>query len=78
MQVSGFPGAPGNLGRVPNTLLDLSAASFGSDPAARTISVGNAILRMTAEGAASLNMLYGTDFKAGDPLGAFSFTAQTQ
>jgi hypothetical protein len=78
MEVTGFPGAPGNVGRVPNALLDLSAASFGSDPAARTISVGNAIMRMTAEGATSLNTLYGTEFKAGDPLGTVSFTTQAQ
>jgi hypothetical protein len=78
LEVTGFPGAPGNLGRVPNALLDLSAASAGSDPAARTISIASAIMRMTAEGAASLNGLYGTDFKAGDPLGSLSFTAQAQ
>ncbi|HEX8689743.1 MAG TPA: hypothetical protein VF729_05825 [Solirubrobacterales bacterium] len=78
LEVTGFPGAPGKLGRVPNALLDLSAASVGSDPAARTVSVANAILRMSAEGAASLNQLYGTDFKAGDPLGSLSFTAQAQ
>lgn len=78
LEVAGFPGAPGNLGRAPSSLLDLSAASFGSDPAARTISVANAVMRMTAEGAAGINALYGTDFKAGDPLGSISFTAQAQ
>jgi hypothetical protein len=78
LEVTGFPGAPGNIGRAPNALLDLSAASFGSDPTARTISVGNAIMRMTAEGATSFNTLYGTEFKAGDPLGSVSFTAQAQ
>jgi hypothetical protein len=78
LEVTGFPGAPGNVGRAPNSLLDLSAASFAADPAARTISVGNAIMRMTAEGAASFNSLYGTEFKAGDPLGSVSFTAQAQ
>lgn len=77
-EVTGFPGAPGNLGRVPNALLDLSAATVGSDPPARTISVANAIMRMTAEGAAGFNSLYGTEFKAGDPLGSLSFTAQAQ
>lgn len=76
--VTGFPGAPGNIGRAPNALLDLSAASFGADPAARTISVANAVMRMTAEGATSFNTLYGTDFKAGDPLGSIFFTAQAQ
>ncbi len=78
LEVTGFPGAPGNVGRAPNSLLDLSAASFGADPAARTISVANAVMRMTAEGAASLNTLYGTEFKAGDSLGSVSFTAQAQ
>jgi len=78
VEVTGFPEAPGKLGRVPNALLDLSAATVGSDPAARTVSVANAVLRMSAEGAATLNALYGTDFKAGDPLGSISFTAQAQ
>jgi hypothetical protein len=78
LELTGFPGAPGAVGRAPNSLLDLSGASFGSDPAARTISVANAVMRMTAEGAASLNTLYGTEFKAGDPVGSISFTAQAQ
>lgn len=78
LEVTGFPGAPGKLGRVPNALVDLSAASVGADPSARTVSVANAVMRMSAEGAASLNQLYGTDFKAGDPLGSLSFTAQAQ
>jgi hypothetical protein len=78
VEVTGFPEAPGKLGRVPNALLDLSAATVGSDPAARTVSVANAILRMSAEGATALNTLYGTEFKAGDPLGSISFTAQAQ
>jgi hypothetical protein len=78
LEATGFPGAPGKLGRVPNALLDLSAASVGSDAAARTVSVANAVMRMSAEGAASLNSLYGTEFKAGDPLATISFTAQAQ
>jgi hypothetical protein len=78
VEVTGFPEAPGKLGRVPHALVDLSAATIASDPAARTIAVGNAVLRMSASGAASLNATYGTEFKEGDPIGTLGFTAQAE
>lgn len=77
----------GNLGRA--SIADLVIGSVAIDPATRTVSVTNAAATLQAVTAETLNSVFikplegtfGPDdvqFAAGDPLGVFSFTAQTQ
>lgn len=81
----------GALGRVSIADLDLTAASVSADPAARTISIANASATLQAVTAETLNEVFinglekasplfagQTKFAAGDPLGTFSVTVQTQ
>ncbi len=81
----------GNLGRASIADLNLAGATITSDPAARTISVTGASATLQAVTAETLNQVFieglekanpmfvGQEkFAAGDPLGTFSFTAQTE
>lgn len=76
----------GNLGRASIADIQLTGATITSDPATRTVSVQNASATLQAVTAETLNAVFvepiegkgkGT-FAGGDPLGSFSFTAQTQ
>jgi hypothetical protein len=76
----------GNTGRASIADLDLSGATIVSDPANRTVSVQNATATLQAITAEVLNSVFVEPiegkgkgvFAGGDPLGTFSFTAQTQ
>lgn len=79
----------GNLGRASIADIQLTGATITSDPAARTVSVQNATATLQAVTAETLNAVFidpiekatmeqQEKFAAGDPLGTFSFTAQTQ
>jgi hypothetical protein len=79
----------GNLGRASIADVNLTGATVTSDPAAHTVSVQGATATLQAVTAETLNQVFITPiekatatpqakFAAGDPLGLFSFTAQTQ
>jgi hypothetical protein len=79
----------GNLGRASIADISLTGATITSDPATHVISVQNASATLQAVTAETLNSVFITPiekalgapqekFAAGDPLGVFSFTAQTQ
>lgn len=79
----------GNLGRSSIANISLTGATIKSDPLARTVSVENASATLQAVTAETLNSVFVGPFEAatktsaehfaeGDPLGTFSFTAQTQ
>jgi len=81
----------GNLGRTSIADINLTGATITSDPTAHTVSVQNASATLQAVTAATLNAVFieglekanpafaGQEkFAGGDPLGTFSFTAQTQ
>ncbi len=84
VDVEPVPTFPGKLGRVTIANLSLAGAAISSNPAARTVTVDNAAATMQAGIAETLNEVFakpqgkGNVFKAGDPLGALSFTAQAQ
>jgi hypothetical protein len=76
----------GPLGRVSIADIQLTGATVVADPVARTVTVLNGTATLQAVTASTLNAVFvepiegkgkGT-FAAGDPLGTFSFTAQTQ
>lgn len=79
----------GNLGRASIADVNLTGATIVSDPATRTVSVQNASATLQAVTAETLNSVFitpiekatgqaQTKFVGGDPLGVFSFTAQTE
>lgn len=79
----------GSLGRSSIADVNFSAAAVTANPAARTVSVQNATATLQAVTAEVLNSVFATPYEAftvtpaerfagGDPLGTFSFTAQTQ
>ena len=78
----------GNLGRSSIADLQLTGATITSDPVTRTVSVQNATATLQAVTAETLNAVFINEiekvagpqekFAGGDPLGVFSFTAQTQ
>lgn len=79
----------GNLGRASIADVNLTGATIVSDPATRTVSVQNASATLQAVTAETLNSVFitpienatkepQTKFAGGDPLGVFSFTAQTE
>lgn len=79
----------GNLGRSSIADIQLTGATITSDPATHVISVQNASATLQAVTAETLNSVFITPvekaamepqekFAAGDPLGIFSFTAQTE
>jgi len=79
----------GSLGRSSIADISLTGATIKSDPSARTVSVENASASLQAVTAETLNSVFVEPFEAitstsaehfvaGDPLGTFSFTAQTQ
>jgi len=84
VDVEPSPPYPGKQGRLTIADLGLAGAAISSNPAARTVTVNNATATMQAGIAATLNEVFakpkgkGNVFKAGDPLGALSFTAQGQ
>jgi hypothetical protein len=79
---SEFVNTPGALGRV--SIADLkteSPASIASDPGNRTVTVTNALAVLQGTTAFTLNETFAggaEKFKEGDPLGTFTFTAQTE
>jgi len=79
----------GNIGRTSIADIQLTGATIVADPTNRTVSVQNASATLQAVTAETLNSVFITPiekatgqpqekFAAGDPLGTFSFTAQTQ
>lgn len=79
----------GSLGRASIADIQLTGATIVSDPVARTVSVQNATATLQGITAETLNAVFidpiekatmepQEKFAAGDPLGTFSFTAQTQ
>lgn len=78
----------GNLGRA--SIADIVIGAVAIDPATRTVTVTNAVATLQAVTAETLNSVFikpiedqtkvpdDVQFAAGDPLGLFSFTAQTQ
>ena len=79
----------GPLGRSSIANISLTGATVKSDPSAHTVSVENATATLQAVTAETLNSVFVGPFEAitktkaepfveGDPLGTFSFTAQTQ
>ena len=79
----------GNLGRASIADVNLTGATIVSDPATRTVSVQNASATLQAVTAETLNSVFitpivkataqpQTKFAGGDPLGVFSFSAQTE
>ncbi len=79
----------GNLSRSSIADVSLTGGTVKSDPTARTVTVENATATLQAVTAETLNSVFVTPFEAitktsaeklaaGDPLGTFSFTAQTQ
>lgn len=82
---SNVPGSepPGKLTRASIANISLTGATVKSDPSARTVTVENATATLQEVTALILNQTFGKakgkePFVPGDPLGAFSFTAQTQ
>ncbi len=79
VDVEPTPAFPGKLGRI--GILDLAAGTASSDPKARTITVAGAQLALQAQTAATFNQAFAAGkeaFKAGEPVGSVSFTAQAQ
>jgi hypothetical protein len=75
------PTYPGKLGRISVLGIDMAAAQVSSNPRPRTIGVSGAPLTLDAQTAATFDEVFAEKkgvFKAGDPFGAFSFTAQGQ
>jgi hypothetical protein len=73
----------GAFGRTSIADVSLAGATIKSDPAAHTVTIENASASLQATTAEVLNGVFGTPlgkapFKAGDPLGTFSFTATTE
>jgi hypothetical protein len=71
----------GKLGQVGVLDLDMTSAATSSNAKARTITVTGASLRLQAQSAESFNQAFAERkpvFKAGDPFGTISFTAQGQ
>jgi hypothetical protein len=79
----------GNLGRASIADVSLTGATVTSDPVTHTVSVQGATATLQAVTAETLNSVFitpiekatgtpQTKFAAGDPLGLFSFVAQTQ
>jgi hypothetical protein len=73
----------GVLGRSSIADISLTGATIKSDATAHTVTVENATATLQAVTAETLNSVFGTPFEkapfvAGDGLGTFSFTAQTQ
>jgi hypothetical protein len=79
---------PGNVGRTSIAEINLSEATISSNPISHTVSLSNANATLQPLTAETLNSVFvtplakeiGTErlFEAGDSLGTFSFTAQTQ
>jgi len=80
VNVQPSPPYPGKLGRV--GVFDLAAGgSVSSNPKARTVAVTGAPLVLEAQTAKSLDEAFAAGkevFKAGEALGALTFTAQGQ
>lgn len=81
VEIQPSPPFGGKLGRVEIAAVDLAGATIGSNPATRTVSVANATSTLTPALATALNEVFvgkEQEFKPGDPLGSFAFTAQGQ
>lgn len=79
----------GNLGRASIADISLTGATISADPTNRTVTVHNATAALQGLTASTLNQVFiepieaatkepQAKFAAGDPLGTFSFTAQTE
>jgi hypothetical protein len=80
INITPSPPGPGDLKRSSIADIDMSTGTVSSDPSARTITVTGVTAKLQEVAATTLNTVYpgGVDFVPGDPLGTFSFTAQTQ
>lgn len=79
----GAPANLGSLGRASIGALDMTGAAIKSDEATHTVTVENGKASLEETTATVLNSVFGKfegkePFKAGDPLGVFSFTATTE
>jgi hypothetical protein len=77
------PANLGALGHPSIATLDMSGATIKSDPTAHTVTIENGKATLEESTATVLNGVFGKfegkePFKAGDPLGTFSFTATTE
>lgn len=73
----------GSFGRTSIADISMAGATVKSDPVAHTVTIEKASATLQATTAEVLNSVFGTPlgkapFKAGDPLGTFSFTATTE
>jgi hypothetical protein len=81
LEVAPSPPYAGKLGRAPVGPLSLTGASIVADPAARTVTVGNATVGIAANLAAAFNDAFakplgkGEVFHAGEVLGSVGFVA---
>jgi hypothetical protein len=84
VEVQPTPAFPGKLGPIAITSFDLSAATIVSEPKARTIAVTGALLKLSAQTAATFEEAFAKPqeksgvFHAGELFGTVSFTAQGQ
>ena len=70
---------PGALGKQVMGDLDFSAGVVRTNPVARTVTIENVATRIRADLASLMNTTYKKEaFEAGDSLGAFTITVQTQ
>jgi len=79
VDVEPTPAFPGKLGRI--GVFDLGATLVSSDPGTRTISVSGAPLALQTQTAKTLNEAFAPGkepFRAGEAVGALSFSAQGQ
>ena len=79
VDVEPTPAFPGRLGRT--GVLEAAPFSVSSDPSARTISASGVQLLLSAQSAKTFDEAFAAgkeDFKAGEAVGALSFTAQGQ
>jgi hypothetical protein len=79
VDVEPTPAFPGKLGRI--GVLDLGATTVSSDPTARTIAISGAPLTLQGQTAKTFDEAFAPGkepFKAGEAVGALSFTAQGQ
>jgi hypothetical protein len=81
LEVIPAPPNKGKLGRVPVAALGLPGAGIASNPSSRTVTIAGAPATLSDVLAASMNEVFAEgkpEFKAGEPLGVFSFAAQGQ
>lgn len=78
LDVEPSPPFAGKVGRSPWAALSLAGAAKSANPATRTVSVGNALLTLSAETAGAFNQAFAEGkavFGTGEVLGTIGFTA---